>query len=225
MALTAKGVWTPDGTGGYNEVVDLATMAASIDTALTSASNYGVGTTTQRTAGLTTATTGSVWYDTTIGETYRKVAGAWVQVGATSAGKYVSLTTAKSVANSTVATAGLTTPDYAYTEVSDLNAWHDPVTNPDRITPTLAGRYRVTVSGGWGSNGTGLRYYAIGVNGAYPGKYRIVVLASTDGNGASNLAPEIVMNGTTDYFTVQSYHTSGVALAMDLSVTVTYLGV
>lgn len=89
MATSATGVITPDIGTAYNPPVDLAVMADSIDTIVlgledvnTERSNYGVGTTSERTAALASFPNGAKWYDTTLSAEYRRVAGAWVLVPA-----------------------------------------------------------------------------------------------------------------------------------------------
>ena len=78
MALTPRGIFSPDSTDGYDVTVDWAATADSIESALDQASNYGVGTTSERTAALAGFPNGAKWYDTTTSEEYRKVAGVWV---------------------------------------------------------------------------------------------------------------------------------------------------
>lgn len=85
MATTTRGIETPDLGTAYNPPVDLAHMADTIDTIVsgledvnTERSNYGVGTTSERTAALASFPDGALWYDTTLSAEYRKVAGAWV---------------------------------------------------------------------------------------------------------------------------------------------------
>ena len=63
MATTGNGVWTPDASSNYNLTTDLASMAASIDTALERRANSYKGTQAQRVA-FTTAPEGSIWVDT-----------------------------------------------------------------------------------------------------------------------------------------------------------------
>lgn len=89
MATTPRGIETPDLGTAYNPPVDLAVMADSIDTIVsgledvnTERSNYGVGTTSERTAALASFPNGAKWYDTTLSAEYRKVAGAWEAIPA-----------------------------------------------------------------------------------------------------------------------------------------------
>ena len=83
MALTPRGIFSPDSTDGYDVTVDWAATADSIESALDQASNYGVGTTAERTAALAGFPNGAKWYDTTTSEEYRKVAGVWAVYAAT----------------------------------------------------------------------------------------------------------------------------------------------
>jgi len=77
MALTPRGIFSPDSTDGYDVTVDWAATADSIESALDQASNYGVGTTSERTAALAGLPNGAKWYDTTLSAEYRKIAGVW----------------------------------------------------------------------------------------------------------------------------------------------------
>ena len=88
MALTPRGIFSPDSTDGYDVTVDWAATADSIESALVQAANSGVGTTVQRTAALAGFPNGAIWYDTTLSAEYRKVAGVWVATQA----PYVSAT-------------------------------------------------------------------------------------------------------------------------------------
>lgn len=78
MATTTRGIVTPDLGTAYNPPVDLAHMADTIEAMAQKAANYGVGTTSERTAALASFPAGALWYDTTLSAEYRKVAGTWV---------------------------------------------------------------------------------------------------------------------------------------------------
>ena len=82
MATTTRGIETPDLGTAYNPPVDLAHMADTIEAMAQKAANYGVGTTSERTAALADFSDGAKWYDTTLSAEYRRVAGAWVVVPA-----------------------------------------------------------------------------------------------------------------------------------------------
>jgi len=79
MALTSPSdLFSPDAGDGYALVTDLAAMQDSVQAALVIQANYGAGTTTARNANLATFPDGAKWYDTTLSEEYRRIAGAWV---------------------------------------------------------------------------------------------------------------------------------------------------
>lgn len=64
MAVTSRGIVTPNQTDEYNLVTDLNTMATSIDEALQDAANTYRGTSTQRTQFTSQAPEGTIWVDT-----------------------------------------------------------------------------------------------------------------------------------------------------------------
>lgn len=138
--------------------------------------------------------------------------------------RFIELYNSKSIPNGSVVTLGSTSPDYAWTEISDIQNWHNPTVNPTRITPTIPGRYNVVLAAGWAGNGTGLRYGHIGINGVYATQRRMVSSAAVDSNGVAVVVFETSLNGTTDYVECQAYQTSGANLAGAISLSVTYLG-
>lgn len=89
MPVTSKGITSPDPGTGFMPVTDLAAMAASIDTAITTAisavedgANFYKGTAAQRAAFLPTAENGDAWMDTDGSRgLYTKSGSAWVEVG------------------------------------------------------------------------------------------------------------------------------------------------
>lgn len=67
MATTPRGVWTPDDTKNYDLTTDLATMAVSIDTAISAVDKpqaFRTGTAAQRIAALASSPEGTTWQDT-----------------------------------------------------------------------------------------------------------------------------------------------------------------
>lgn len=90
------------------------------------------------------------------------------------------------------------------TEDHDPEGWHDNVTNNSRITPLLAGDYRVTVQGGVSATTTcNNTFTGIFLNGALytrSGNYRMTEPVSSN---LSIMTPThvdtVTMNGTTDY--------------------------
>lgn len=86
MPTTARGIWTPSDTDAVDFTTHLATMAGTIDTAITNGlntidagANAFKGTAAQRTAFLSTAVNGMLWQDTDgIKMIWRKDGAAWV---------------------------------------------------------------------------------------------------------------------------------------------------
>ena len=86
VPTTARGIWTPSDTDAVDFTTHLATMAGTIDTALTNLQNaVGAGanayrgTAAQRAAFLATAVVGQLWQDTdSITMLWKKVGAAWV---------------------------------------------------------------------------------------------------------------------------------------------------
>ena len=86
MPTTARGIWTPSDTDAVDFTTHLATMAGTIDTAITNGlntigagSNAFKGTAAQRAAFLSTAVNGMLWQDTdSIKMIWRKDGAVWV---------------------------------------------------------------------------------------------------------------------------------------------------
>jgi hypothetical protein len=109
---------------------------------------------------------------------------------------------------------------FAYTEVADTLAWHNPSTNPDRITTNREGIYRVTVATQWAGNATGSRNGQIQRNSSE--------LVNFFGTGATvrnySMSAVAYMNGTTDYFNLAGWlQDSTVALTSNVQVLVEYI--
>lgn len=88
------------------------------------------------------------------------------------------------------------------TEDIDTHNFHDPVTNPDRITPTVPGYYRVTATYGSATLATQVTVLlTITKNGTGMSVGRRPTVGTTP-TGIATLATEIIMtaNGSTDYF-------------------------
>jgi len=101
---------------------------------------------------------------------------------------------------------------YSYTENSDGLNWHVPATNPERITPSVAGWYRATLALVYAANVTGTRNAiilknSVRVGGSYP-------TTSSAGEGNSQATVVVPMNGSTDYFVFQTSQSSGGNLAL-----------
>ncbi len=82
ILTTPDSIPTPASGQNYALTTDLAATADGVQAVLTTKANYGVGTTTERTAALSRFPDGSMWYDTTLSAEYRRVSGAWVAVPA-----------------------------------------------------------------------------------------------------------------------------------------------
>ena len=176
---------------------------------------------TARDAALPSPAAGMLALTTDTGITYRYSGSAWVLLN-----PYLELVNTSSIANATVTVLGSTaTPTVPWTEVADANGWHNPSTNPTRITPTIAGRYQIILQGGFASNVTGIRYYALKFNGAaYATNDRIIIDAATDPTAGGQVTTERTFNGTTDYVEAEIYQTSGGALVPNVKLIVRYMG-
>ena len=95
---------------------------------------------------------------------------------------------------------------FSYTEITDLLAWHQPVTNPERITPNIEGIYRVSAYLGLSGSGAGGQNKQVQKNGL-----QIYAFGGINSNyGAMNNVSQLVsMNGSTDYITVTGNQDSG----------------
>ena len=127
---------------------------------------------------------------------------------------------ATSAAATSIATATWTPLTFT-SESFDTDNWHSTSTNTDRITPTLAGIYRVEIQVGFAPSATGMRGVRITKNGstniggvqqsASPAGVMTLLYAATTMN----------MNGSTDYFSTEVRQTSGGNLALETSETAT----
>jgi len=91
------------------------------------------------------------------------------------------------------------------TEIIDVGGWHDTSTNNTRITPSIAGVYRLTAYLDSASGGADYILLRARKNGsAQSGAAQYVgtnIIADT------NIDLIVEANGTSDYFEVQSYQT------------------
>jgi hypothetical protein len=144
--------------------------------------------------------------------------------GATTAGWYpisgaamffaTATRTAANAVNYSVGASGFT-----YTEIIDPLAWHSASTNTDRITPNIAGVYRVTGNTSFANNATDNRRLEILLNGTTIGTN---VTAGIFGNN-TEVSVVLQLNGTTDYVTVTTYQDSGSSLTATARVAVEFL--
>ncbi len=106
-------------------------------------------------------------------------------------------------------------------ESFDTDNWHSTSTNTDRITPTLAGIYRVEIQVAFAPSATGMRGVRIFKNGST--KIGGVQLPASPAGVMTLLyaATTMNMNGTTDYFSTEVRQTSGGNLALETTETAT----
>lgn len=100
------------------------------------------------------------------------------------------------------------------TEDLDTYNWHDPSTNPSRITPTIAGWYNVKGTVHLAGSATShRRAAAVRLNGGtlYYGNLTSATINATQGNSVEH---DLFLNGTTDYVEIFAYQNSGAALAV-----------
>jgi len=103
------------------------------------------------------------------------------------------------------------TPFAAGSEIMDDLNWHSTSSNTSRITPTYPGRYLVTGNVTWAQNTTGdRRVYLQKVGVASAAFQRPQPIT---GNPTTVFVSDILeANGTTDYFELTTYQSSGGAL-------------
>lgn len=109
---------------------------------------------------------------------------------------------------------------FAYTEVADTLGWHNPSTNPERITPNREGIYRVTCSAQFAASAAGRRDGQIQKNGQD--------LVSFYGTGATvrnfSMSAVAYCNGSTDYFAGAAFsQDSGTSLVVITQVMVEFM--
>lgn len=148
-------------------------------------------------------------------------AGGWAPADAPANLPFIDLsfpTTSKTWAELTLGVAASTA---AYTEVSDIWGWHDPATNPDRIIPKVAGVYEVNLEASIPTNGGFIRALKNGGT------------ITTGGGGSSSTGlgtgpttgryTNLLMNGTTDYVSVNVYGANAV-INVTAHVVMRYIG-
>jgi len=108
---------------------------------------------------------------------------------------------------------------FLYTEVSDTLGWHSAVSNTDRITPNVAGLYRVTNNNNFGAGTTGYRRAVINVNGSLISASATLALYAP---GVSATAV-VSLNGTTDYITCTTYQDQGSSVTVTSRVSVEFI--
>jgi hypothetical protein len=162
-------------------------------------------------------------------ETYYAAAGTANPGGATPADWYpmtrllFAASAARSLVSGTSYVAGAT--GFSYTKQLDTLGWQNPSVNPDRITPNIAGFYRITATYDASTiNSTGVRQLQVQKNTAYvPGGFIAI------GGGFSNYLNLngsfiVSMNGSTDYFRLANIlQNSGSSINGEVTVAIEYL--
>lgn len=132
---------------------------------------------------------------------------------------------AKSVPNSADSALGTTSPDRAWTEDADTRGWHNPSSNPTRVTPDIPGMYMINFGIQWAFNGTGGRTVMLYRNGSLITSARHSQPASNDGAGSDAVTFHGYMNGTTDYVEAFVNQSSGGSLnTLAATLTATWIG-
>jgi hypothetical protein len=101
------------------------------------------------------------------------------------------------------------------TEDVDTHGFHSTSVNPSRVTPNVAGWYKITANIAWASNAAGRRATVSYKNGASAGNLGI----AAGGSGGTPFgvimtggSRTLYANGSTDYFEINAYQNSGGAL-------------
>lgn len=110
-----------------------------------------------------------------------------------------------------------------YTEVSNVQSWHSLTTNPTQIKPTIAGRYRVTLSMRFGNSGSPFERFIKAIpNGDSTQAWQV---STFDALGLPGSTGSHVMkfNGSSDYIIVNAY-ASGQTTTSAFKVLLEYVG-
>lgn len=97
------------------------------------------------------------------------------------------------------------------TEDADTTNIHSTGTNPSRVTPTLAGWYRITFTVHWAGNATGRRAAATRINGTTV-RYGEIKAATSAATVSATVTMTLPFNGTGDYVEAWAFQDSGGAL-------------
>jgi hypothetical protein len=95
------------------------------------------------------------------------------------------------------------------TEDLDPLGWHSTSSNTERVTPTIAGWYRMTVNLSWGNDGDYIRHLCtflkngVGLSPNIYAENGTIAIAGTP----SFMLPSVLiqLNGSTDYFSLSVY--------------------
>lgn len=141
----------------------------------------------------------------------------WSDVADTIAPPYVRLVqqAAQSLANATPVAITFGTGSEEY----DTHNFHDMVTNPSRITPSIPGVYEMTGTVSLVSAPYTQAYVRARLNGANVSPWVITPTPSAAGTGplALQITVRIPCNGTTDFIELFAQQTSGAARNTDAS--------
>jgi hypothetical protein len=149
--------------------------------------------------------------------------------GASPAGWYPSskllfvASASRDLVSGTTYTAGLA--GFSYLKNLDALNWHNPSVNPDRITPNIAGYYRITVTYQQATVASaGTRQMQVFKNlGRVPGAFLSINDASSNFMNM-NGSFIVSMNGSTDYFQIPGIiQVSGVTVTAVITVNIEYL--
>jgi hypothetical protein len=167
--------------------------------------------------------------DTGLTETYYAAAGTANPGGATPADWYpmprllFAASATRSLVSGTSYTAGAT--GFSYTKQLDLLGWQNPSVNPDRITPKIAGFYRITVAYDASTiNSVGVRQVQVQKNNVtVPGGF-ISVGGATSNYLNLNGSFIVSMNGSTDELKLAGIlQNSGSSITAEVTVAIEYL--
>lgn len=101
------------------------------------------------------------------------------------------------------------------TELLDVPNWHNPASNPTRVTPTINGWYQCIGSVQFASNATlGRRAAAVRVNGVTLYYGQVTPNTATAGNMGAFVVANLPLNGAGDYVELYGYQDTGGALAI-----------
>ncbi len=106
----------------------------------------------------------------------------------------------------------------AGSEDIDTHGFHDTSTNTSRITPTVAGYYRLTGTVWWAADTDIISIYAgLGKSGNFQApRQRVVMPATVTASASRSIFVTAVLsaNGTTDYFELLSQQTQSAAASL-----------
>jgi hypothetical protein len=108
---------------------------------------------------------------------------------------------------------------FLFTEAYDALGWHSAVTDTNRVTPNVAGYYRITAGLQYGANASGNRIVVLEKNGTAFARNQI---AGTN-SGNVQISTIASANGSSDYFRVLTNQDSGSTLSIAGQVSVEFI--